>query len=113
MVRTLYRPSAQMYVIDKSRLPLSIVRYFTPNHVERIRGILAALDLVREGFRLPSSEIEKAAWSFSLCLIDIAQKHVEVDPGEDPEFFINRLYKEALQKMVRSSTWVFPRLPNL
>ncbi len=111
IVQKFYRPSAQVYVTDKRALPLSIVRYFTPYHVERARGMVAGLGLFRDGFRLTSRALEKAAWDFSSCLVEAAQKHTGMTTYADPEFLVCRLYRHALEDLVRSDPAVFPKIP--
>ncbi|SRR6266571_3473008 len=110
IVQKFYRPSAQTYVIDKSALPLSIVRYFTPHHVERVRGTVAALSLLQDGFRLSSPEIERMAWEFSARLINVAHKHQVVSGYEDPEFLVNHLYRKALEELITAQPSAFPKI---
>ncbi len=111
IVQKFYRPSAQVYVTDKRTLPLSIVRYFTPYHVERTRGIVVALSLLQEGFKLSSRDLEKTAWDFSSCLVEAAHKYPGISTHEDPEFLVSRLYRHALDELVRSNPAIFPKIP--
>ncbi len=101
IIQKFYLASAQAFVVDKEHLPLQLKRYFMPTDLERVRGAVACMSLLRENTPYPSSDsMEKLAHQLCGSIVRVAEKYKNSVVEDDPEPIINRLYKEALREVV-------------
>jgi DNA-binding transcriptional ArsR family regulator len=97
-----YESSAQLYFLDGKNMPLEIVRYFMPAHIERARGILACAKLKDKSFNPSSEYMEQFGLALANNIARLADKYETPVVETDPEACISRLYSEALEGVLRA-----------
>ena len=107
MVKKFYRANAQAFIIDKGKLPTYLRRYFIPAEIERVRGIMASLTLLKDGsFDTSAQSIERLCERYAGSILEVAQQYAERPPDDDPERLVNQLYREALRRLLESDTQI-------
>ena len=112
MVQKFYQANAQAFIIDKGKLPAYLRRYFIPAEMERVRGVMASLTLLKDGsFDTSAHSMERLCEKFASSLLEVAQQYAERPPDDDSEKLVNQLYREALRMLLKSDTQIFHGLP--
>jgi DNA-binding transcriptional ArsR family regulator len=97
ILQKFYEANALVYLVDGTRMPLEIERYFMPASMERARGIVAALNSVSRSFmRISEEDLEKFAASLSSAIIKLSPKYSK--PGKvDRETLLGMIYCDAVR----------------
>lgn len=90
-----YRANALVYLIDTTKMPLEIERYFMPRSLERVRGIIATINALTDGPELVSTEeVERFAKMVSSAILHVAPKY-SARSDLDREELIGLIYRDA------------------
>ncbi len=107
IVQKFYRANALAFIIDSSRLPIHMRRYFAPMQLERTRGVMGALLLRDKGFDTSVPFLERLCDKFSRAVVEVAEKKSEGFKDEDPEGLITHIYQEALANVMMTDRELF------
>src|SRR5262245_32701888 len=111
IVQKFYRATSQAHVVETRRLSPALKRYFMPSRIERTRGMLAALSLIRGGeSKLSSEEVETATEDLARYILEAAERRRGAETGKDPEQVLNEIYKEGLSNLIKARPNIFPGL---
>ncbi len=100
-----YEPTALLFVEDWDSTPPDQRRYFIHTHLERLRGMLSALSLMKRGFAIPTGELEELAEAMAARVPLVAQRFESGDHGGDRELLMIRIYSETLGDIMREERW--------
>ena len=101
IVQKFYEANALVYLIDTRDMPLEIERYFMPRSLERVRGIIAAINaIVDKPERISTVEAEKFAKIMSSAILQVAPRH-SARSNLDREEMIDLVYRDALAYLSR------------
>ncbi len=107
ITQKLYKPNADVFLVDKTNLPIHMRHCFMPAEVERVRGLMASLTPSKDApFDYSTGLLERVCESFSDALLDVAQVQ-PVYMDDDPERVINHLYREAFRSLLNSDAGIF------
>ena len=93
-----YLADAEAYFVDRDRCRQDIRRYFMPMDIERTRGVVATLSLLRKGVNPSTEYMETLTHQICTALTDSARNYPE-KLQDDPEVTIHSLYVNALRKV--------------
>jgi DNA-binding transcriptional ArsR family regulator len=105
-----YESTAQLYFLDGESMPLEIVRYFMPAHIERARGIIACAKMRDKSFNPSSEYLEQFGLAFANNIAKLADRYETPAVETDPEACISQLYSEALEGLLQTK---FKKLRDL
>lgn len=98
IVQKWYMSNAEAFIVDRDRLPNEIRRYFMPMDMERARGIIAAMSLLKGTPNPSTSQMESLTRRMCSALTKAAQNY-RGQLEDDPERTIHALYVEALKQL--------------
>ncbi len=111
--RKYLKANAQAFIVDRSRLPTRLRRYFTPADIERARGIIASMALFKEHvLETSTGSVEKLCDDLNQAVLELARERAEEKNLEDPEKLVGNLYREALRKVLKLDISIIRKLPN-
>ena len=102
ILQKFYSPSAFLYLPDVRALPKEAARYYYPVNVERIRGVLSAIDDPLRRLSKRGAEVDELAEELAEELVNVAQRYrnTEVEQGGG-EALVLKLYAEALRRLLK------------
>ena len=109
IVTKLYRSTALVTLIDDSKLPLRVRRYFMPVNTERVRGAIAALRLAGKNRAVVDSNyVDSLAKWLNDKVIEVARTYrASGEPRR--ESVLNDLYFAALRQITSVTSSSVPR----
>jgi predicted transcriptional regulator len=100
IMQKFYETTSLAYFVDTRKLPLDIQRYFMPTNVERVRGILVALNATKgQASLVPAKDLEEFAVTMASTIAQIARKY-EKFKTLDREEVIAKVQFEALRHLI-------------
>ena len=109
IVTKLYRSTALVILVNDSKLPLRIRRYFMPVNTERVRGAIAALRLAgKNPTAVDSSYVDSLAKWLNDKVVEVARAYrASGEPRR--ESVLNDLYFAALRQITSVTSSSVPR----
>jgi len=98
IVQKWYMSNAQAFVVDRDPLRNDIRRYFMPMDIERTRGVVACLSLLRDSVTPSTRQMESLTRQICTALVKTARNY-DGSIEDDPERTIHRLYVRALRQL--------------
>ncbi len=100
ILQRFYETSSLAYFVDTRKLPLDIDRYYMSNNLERVRGILAALNIERKRVNtVPTRDLEEFAKVLASAIAEVAPRYARL-PASDREEIIAKVHFEALKYLL-------------
>jgi DNA-binding transcriptional ArsR family regulator len=100
-----YTPLAVLLIVDPSRIPKDVQRYFIGMEIEHLRGIFSALQLYHHVSKVSSKTLEELAVAMLKQLKIVGQKHAKDMTLEDAELLKVKIYAEALASLTKQKEW--------
>jgi hypothetical protein len=101
IVQKFYESNALFYMVDSRQMPVEIERYLMPMSLERIRGIIAAANVLgREQKSISTVETERFAKTMDHAILRIAPGY-SARSNWDREELIETIYRDALCHLLR------------
>lgn len=98
IVQKWYMADAEAFFVDRDRCRQEIRRYFMPMDIERTRGVVAALSLLRGGITPSTEYIETLTRRICSALTEESRNY-SGGMQDDPELTIHSLYVNALKNL--------------
>lgn len=109
IVTKLYRSSALVMLVNDSKLPLRIRRYFMPVHTERVRGAIAALRLLgRNRAMIDSNYVDSLAKWLNDKVVEVARTY-RASGEHRRETVLNDIYFAALREITSVAASGLPK----
>jgi len=109
IVEKFYEPTANLFIEDYKKTSSKVQKYLIHTHVERLRGMLAVLQLLAEkkgkSIQTSAEEIRGMAQEIADLLPEIAKKYEEEQVNENKEILIIKIYSEALKSLISKGAW--------
>lgn len=103
ILQKFYLSSAKTFFIDFSKVPRAVARYFYAVHLERVRGVFAALYLMAgRRISLNPEVVEQLADMMAEAVAEIGQEYAGGPTELGREELIVTIYGQALMKMLQS-----------
>jgi DNA-binding transcriptional ArsR family regulator len=100
IVQKWYMADAEAFIVERDRLRPDIRRYFMPLDIERTRGAVAVLSLLRGGV-IPSTDYMENMTRQMCTALANASKNYTGLMQDDPERTIHSLYVNALNQVLK------------
>ncbi len=116
-----YEPVALVFIEDYDHIPEEQKKYFLSIHMERLRGVLSALQVVgdmasafqtirnswKQSVKIPSdfdllSELGEESMRY---VTQVGEKYEDTMTDLDSETFLTKIYSEALRAIITSGVW--------
>jgi len=116
IVEKYYEPTANLFIEDYKKASPKLQKYFLHTHVERLRGMLAVLELLTEkkqkSIEITSYELRDMAQGIANLLPEIAKKYEQTQMDANREILQIKIYSEALKSLICKSKWkdLFPEI---
>ncbi|MDG6221917.1 MAG: helix-turn-helix transcriptional regulator [Candidatus Bathyarchaeota archaeon] len=95
-----YEPTANLFIENYKKTSLKLQKYFLHTHVERLRGMLATLQLIAEkkgkSVEIKPEDLYGMAQDIANVLPEIGKKFEHKETDENRESLIVKIYAEAL-----------------
>ena len=99
-----YESNAIVYVIDSSKLPKEVERYFMPISLERVRGIMTAANfLMQKTTEASESEVEDFAKVYALAILDVSSTFSKTWDGTREELLALVYWKALIHVLSKHS----------
>ena len=99
-----YSPTASFFIIDWEKVPSKLRMYFLYNHLERLRGMLSAFQLLAEEkgrkIKVTSEELMELAHEVAKQMPKIGRKYEKTENHIDREMLIIKIYSETLRDVL-------------
>jgi predicted ArsR family transcriptional regulator len=109
ILQKFYETTSAHFVVDYEKAPLMVKEHFLDVHMERVRGILGLLQMIRmkeDGHIAVSSDIvEELAEEMAKRIATVATKYEEAETELERETFRTMLYGEALTEVLKNERW--------
>jgi DNA-binding transcriptional ArsR family regulator len=104
ILQKFYETTSHAYFIDSRKMPVEIERYFMAANLERARGIVAALNMIKRRTEYVSArELEEFAKILASTIVDVASRYTKRWEGGAEEI-ISRVYRAALSDLQAKPT---------
>lgn len=116
IVEKFYEPTADLFIENYKKASPKLQKYFLHTHVERLRGMLAVLQLLAEKkgktIQITPYELRDMAQELASLLPDVAKKHEQVQIEANREIVQIKIYSEALESLISKGKWedFFPEI---
>jgi DNA-binding transcriptional ArsR family regulator len=100
IVQKWYLADAEAFIVERDRLRPDIRRYFMPMDIERTRGAVAVLSLLRGGVTPSTGYMESMTRQMCTALANASKIYTGV-MQDDPERTIHSLYVNALKQVLK------------
>jgi len=113
IVQKFYESNALFYLVDSREMPVEIERYLMPMSLERIRGMIAAANVLgSEQKSISSVETERFAKTMDHAILRVAPKY-SARSNWDREELIETIYRDALCHLLRRRDLLPERIQTL
>lgn len=113
IVQKFYETTSLVYVVAAQGMPLEIERYFMPVRLERARGVIAALGTYgRESRRINAKDVEEFGKILDSAVLQVASRYSK-ERNEEREAVINRIYRDALRRLLEKPDLLPERIRDL
>ncbi len=103
-----YEPTANLFIENYKKTSAKLQKYFLHTHVERLRGMLATLQLLAEkegkSVEINPEELYAMALEIANVLPEIARRFEQTEIDKNREVLIIKIYAEALNS-ISNSKW--------
>lgn len=99
MLQKWYMADAEAFIVDRAHLRPDIRRYFMPMDIERTRGVVALLSLLKGGVTPSTDYMESMTRQICTALASASKNYTGVIQ-DDPELTIHALYVNALKQLL-------------
>jgi len=102
-----YEPVAQLFIEDWQAIPLKLRRYFLYRHIERLRGMLSALQLITESgeIKISADQMRKLAHEVAEQLPVVGRAYEGREASENVEALLIEIYSKALDSVIHRPKW--------
>ena len=106
-----YEPVAVLFIEDHNKMPSDLQNYFLYVHMERLRGILVAFQLVSESrkktFKIPGDVdlLNELAREIAKHIAKIGERYENTETEMDAESLLAKIYGEALKTVMTKGIW--------
>lgn len=112
-----YEPISSLFIEDLEKMPLesllaqstSTYAYFLHVNMERLMGMLSALQLIKEtrgrSIRISSKEFKELTQEVARSVARVGRKYEKTDMGMDRETLLIKIYSEALKSVITKNKW--------
>ena len=109
IVEKYYESTSILFIEDHKKVSPKLQKYFLHTHVERLRGMLAVLQLFAEkkgeSIQITPYELQDMAQEIANLLPRIAEKYEQTQMEANREALIIKIYSEALKFLVSKNKW--------
>ena len=101
-----YSPAATLFIVNPDKIPKDVKTYFTQTQIQFLRGLLSALKINHQVFKVSSKDVEELALALLDCLKKVGEKYAGKDVAKgDAETIRVKIYAEALAALTRRKEW--------
>ncbi len=100
-----YTPIAVLLIIDPSRIPRDVKRYFIRTQIEHLRGMFSVFKLYHHVSEVSSENFGKLAVAMLRQLKIVGQQHTKDVTPKDAESLRVKIYAEALSNLTKQKVW--------
>jgi predicted transcriptional regulator len=104
-----YEPTATLFLEDFESTPPELQRYFIHGHIERLRGMLSAFQIM-EGTaaqlaEVTADQLKELAQEIAKQIVRVGEKYEKVETEIGREKLLIRIYSETLETVMAESKW--------
>ena len=112
-----YEPTAILFIEDYKKVPKDLRKDFLNLHIERLRGVFSALQIVGwplKPFGKPDKEVDitsdfdlmhELAKEIAKQMTELGKKYAGSETDMDGETFFIKIYSEALREVLGKDLW--------
>ncbi|MFP3984864.1 MAG: ArsR/SmtB family transcription factor [Candidatus Bathyarchaeia archaeon] len=104
-----YKPTACLFIEDWEKIPPKMKKHFLQNQMERLRGIIAGMQLVKKKIvgqvELTSEAFEQLAQEMAKKTIVVAKRYAKQELGENQENLNIKILTETLKELSEEEKW--------
>ncbi len=104
-----YESTSGLFIEDFDKTPQELRKYFLQIHIERLRGMLSALQLVGvrggQGVEISSDQLKELAEDIAKSMTRVGERYDQREMDSGREKLLIRIYSEALRIVMASDKW--------
>jgi predicted transcriptional regulator len=105
ILQKFYTPAAAFFMVDCSRIPDDVRRYFIQMQIVHLRGMFITLQLQHRFFGVSPVTLERLAEAMLKQLENTCRKHVNDRSVANAETLKVKIYAEALENLTKQDEW--------
>ncbi|MEM2936064.1 MAG: helix-turn-helix domain-containing protein [Candidatus Bathyarchaeia archaeon] len=114
-----YEPTSTLFLEDFDKIPPELQRYFIHGHIERLRGMLSAFQIMGEdqgqAIEITPDQLKELAQEIARRMTSIGENYEETETEIGRENLLIKIYSETLKSIMAEGRWrrFFPGASNL
>jgi len=104
-----YEPTSTLFLEDFDKIPFDLQRYFIHGHIERLRGMLSAFQIIKgaqeQEVQITPDELKELAQEIARRMTSIGEKYERSETEISRENLLIRIYSETLEGILREDKW--------
>jgi predicted transcriptional regulator len=109
ILQKFYEPTSSLFIEDFDRTPPHLQKYFLQFHIERLRGMLSAFQLVGKkrgiAINITSDELKELAQEIARQMAKIGRKYEKRGATMNRESLLITIYSETLNEVTTEEKW--------
>jgi len=114
-----YEPTSTLFLEDFDKIPPELQRYFIHGHIERLRGMLSAFQIMGgaqgQAIEITPDQLKELAQEIARRMTSIGEKYEQIETEIGRENLLIKIYSETLRSVMAEGRWrrFFPGASNL
>lgn len=104
-----YEPTSTLLLEDFDKIPPELQRYFIHGHIERLRGMLSAFQIMGEAqgqvVEIDPDQLKELAQEIARRMTSIGEKYEQIETEIGRENLLIKIYSETLKSIMAESMW--------
>lgn len=109
IIQKFYEPTSNLFIEDFEKTPPHLQRYFLQFHLERLRGMLSALQLIGkkhvEPIKITSDQLKDLAEEVARHMSSVGKRYEKTGATMNRETLLIRIYSETLKEVMTEEKW--------
>jgi len=104
-----YEPTSTLFLEDFDKIPPELQRYFIHGHIERLRGMLSAFQIMgeaqRQALEITPDQLKELAQEIARRMTSIGEKYEQIEIEIGRENLLIKIYSENLKSIMAEGKW--------
>jgi len=104
-----YEPTSTLFLEDFDKIPPELQRYFIHGHIERLRGMLSAFQIMGEAqgqaIEITPDQLKELAQEIARRMTSIGEKYEQIETEIGRENLLIKIYSETLKSIMAEGKW--------
>jgi len=103
-----YEPTYILFLEDFDKIPPELQRYFIHGHIERLRGMLSAFQIMKgaeQAIEITPDELKELAQEIARQMTSIGERYGQIETEASRENLLIGIYSETFKSIMAGNKW--------